>query len=62
MSALTTIQKMIEHLEDCLMDAEKHDRGVDAAGARLRKKLMCTKKCADTLRKEIQEERNARKG
>ena len=62
MSALSTIQKMIENLEDCLMDAEKHDRGVDAASARLRKNLMCTKKCADTLRKEIQEERNARKG
>ena len=62
MSALATIQKMLETLEDCLMDAEKHDRGVDAASARLRKKLMDTKKSCDTLRKEIQEERNARKG
>jgi hypothetical protein len=62
MTALATIQKMIESLEDCLMDAEKHDRGTDAAGARVRKQLMETKKACDVLRKQIQEDRNTRKG
>lgn len=62
MSAKQSIADMIADLEQILEDAEKHDRGVDAAGARVRKQLMCTKKCADALRKEIQEERNARKG
>ena len=62
MSAKQSIADMIADLEQILEDAEKHDRGVDAAGARVRKQLMCTKKCADKLRKEIQEERNARKG
>lgn len=62
MFALASIQKMIESLEDCLMDAEKHDRGIDAAGARVRKQLMETKKVCDVLRKQIQEDRSTRKG
>lgn len=61
MSAKQTIAGMIADLEQILADAEKHDRGVDAAGARVRKQLMCTKRCADNLRKQVQEERNARK-
>ena len=62
MSAKQSIAEMIAELEHILADAEKHDRGVDAAGARVRKQLMSTKKDCDAVRKSIQEERNARKG
>jgi len=62
MSAKQSIAEMIADLEQILGDAEKHDRGIDAAGARVRKQLMETKKGCDALRKQVQEERNARKG
>ena len=61
MSAKQSIAEMIADLEQILADAEKHDRGVNAAGARVRKQLMETKKSCDALRKQVQEERNARK-
>lgn len=62
MSVLEELKCIIGCLESVLGDAEKHERGVDAAGARVRKQLMESKKRCDALRKQIQEERNARKG
>ena len=55
------IQNMIARLEACMSDAEKHERGIDAAGARVRKVLSdVAGQCKDT-RAAIQEARNARK-
>ena len=33
------IENLIQNLNDTLADAAKHDRGIDAAGRRVRKKL-----------------------
>ena len=45
MSAVESIQCLIELLTEANADAVKHDRGVDAAGARLRKKLQSAVNC-----------------
>ena len=45
-----------------LEDAEKHDKGNDAAGRRLRKGLMEVVTSCRDMRKKVQDERNARKG
>jgi len=61
MSAVESVQNLIEILTEALADAEKHNRGVDAAGARLRKKLQSIVNGSKELRSEVQAERNARK-
>ena len=61
MSASDSIKKIMECLCDAEKDAEKHDRGVDAAGAPLRKKLQEVVVCCKEMRAEVQEERNSRK-
>lgn len=38
-----------------------HDKGVDAAGARIRKAMLDLKNLADTVRREVQKTRNSRK-
>ena len=60
MGATGDLQGMIDELTNAMADAEKHDRGNNAAGGRLRKALMNTKKACDTLRKSVQAERNSR--
>ena len=56
------IQSMIARLEACMSDAEKHERGIDAAGARVRKVLSdISNQCKET-RASVQAARNARKG
>ena len=61
MSASDSLKKIMECLCEAEKDAEKHDRGVDAAGARLRKKLQEVVVCCKEMRAEVQAERNARK-
>ena len=61
MSAVESVQSLIELLTEASADAAKHDRGVDAAGARLRKKLQAAVNCCRELRAEVQAERNSRK-
>ena len=61
MSASDSLKKIMECLCAAEKDAEKHDRGVDAAGARLRKKLQEVVVCCKEMRAEVQAERNARK-
>jgi hypothetical protein len=61
MSASNSVETLVEKLTEALNDAQKHDRGVDAAGARLRKRLQDVSVCCKELRAEVQEERNSRK-
>jgi len=61
MSASDSLKKIMECLCEAEKDAEKHDRGVDAAGARLRKKLQTIVVCCKEMRAEVQAERNSRK-
>ena len=61
MSATESLQQICECLKSAEADAAKHERGVDAAGARLRKKLQQIVSCCKELRAEVQAERNARK-
>ena len=61
MSACDCVDALVEKLNEAKRDAEKHDRGVDAAGARLRKKLQDVAVCCKELRAEVQAERNSRK-
>lgn len=61
MSATEAVDSLLELLQEAKADATKHERGVDAAGARLRKKLQSVVNCCRELRAEVQAERNARK-
>ena len=61
MSACECVDTLIEKLTEAKKDAAKHDRGIDAAGARLRKKLQDVSVCCKELRAEVQAERNAKK-
>jgi len=61
MSACDCVETLAEKLNEAMKDAAKHDRGVDAAGARLRKKLQDVVVCCKELRAEVQAERNERK-
>jgi hypothetical protein len=47
MGATGDLEAMIDELTNVMADAEKHDRGNNAAGGRLRKALMNTKKACD---------------
>lgn len=49
----TQIQNVITELTTALNDADKHDRGVKAAGTRLRKTLLDITKTAKSIRAEI---------
>ena len=51
------IDSLIQNLNDTLADAAKHDRGIDAAGRRLRKKLSEIAKTCKEIRAKIQDER-----
>ena len=39
------MQKMIDELTDAMKDAAKHDKGVNAAGTRVRKTMQSIKAC-----------------
>ena len=51
----TLIQEVITELTTALNDADKHDRGVKAAGTRLRKTLLDITKTAKSIRANILE-------
>ena len=61
MGSCDCIDTLIEKLTEAKKDAAKHDRGIDAAGARLRKKLQTVSVCCKELRAEVQAKRNAKK-
>jgi len=58
MPVTADIENMITMLNNSLADAEKHDRGTDAASRRLRKALSDLAKECKTVRAKIQNERN----
>ena len=53
------LQEMIDTLMAAMVEAEKHEKGVDAAGRRLRGTLSGVTKVCKALRSQIQAERNA---
>ena len=55
------LQNIIELLNSTLADAEKFESGNDAAGKRVRAVAQNVKADLQTLRQEIQAERNSRK-
>jgi hypothetical protein len=57
---LDEIKRLQDWLAELRRDAEKHDRGVDAAGRRLRGGLMGVIHACRDLRQNIQDERKAR--
>ena len=58
MGVAADLQGLIETLQGAVKDAEKHEKGVYAAGTRLRKALQdCTNGCKD-LRAKVQNERS----
>ena len=60
MSVATSVNDMIENLNDVLTDAQKHENGNNAAGTRLRKSLQEVVNTCKALRKQVQEERSTR--
>ena len=60
MSMSTSVNDLIENLSQAVADASKHDSGNNAAGTRLRKTLQEAVNTCKALRKQVQEERNAR--
>ncbi len=60
---MTSVSQQLQDMIDTLMagmgDAEKHEKGVDAAGRRLRGTLSGVAKACKSMRGQIQDERNA---
>jgi len=55
------LQTIIDNLTNSLNDAASFDKGVDAAGRRVRQAIQTAKTDLQTLRVSIQTERNSRK-
>ena len=60
MSVQDMLQEMIDGLTDSLADAAKHDRGNSAAGTRVRKTMQSVKNGAQTIRIQVQDDKNNR--
>ena len=60
MSVQDMLQGMIDELSDSLADAAKHDRGNSAAGTRVRKTMQSVKNGAQTIRVQVQNDKNSR--
>lgn len=58
MSVEAMLQNMIDELTDALKDATKHDKGVNAAGTRVRKAMQSVKAAAQDVRKQVQADRS----
>ena len=58
MSVEAMLQNMIDELTDTLKDATNHDKGVNAAGTRVRKTMQSVKKAAQDVRKQVQADRS----
>ena len=52
-------QKMGEEFERCMPDAEKFVEGNNSAGTRVRKTMQNIKNLAQSVRKEVQEQKNS---
>ena len=59
MSVADMVQGMIDTLNEALVDAGKHDRGNSAAGTRVRKAMQATKTAAQSVRVQVQSDKNA---
>jgi hypothetical protein len=59
MSVEAMVQGMIDTLNEAMVDAGKHDRGNSAAGTRVRKAMQAIKGSAQTVRKQVQADKNA---
>ncbi len=58
MSIETMLQDMIDNLTETMKDAGKHDKGVNAAGTRVRKTMQGIKAAAQNVRKQVQADKN----
>ena len=58
MSVEAMMQNMIDELTDAMKDAAKHDKGVNAAGTRVRKTMQTIKAAAQDVRKQVQADRS----
>tara|TARA_Y100001970_G_scaffold90459_2_gene114028 strand:- start:4933 stop:5109 length:177 start_codon:yes stop_codon:yes gene_type:complete len=58
MSVEAMLQDMIDQLTDAMKDAAKHDKGVNAAGTRVRKTMQSIKSAAQDVRKKVQNDRS----
>ena len=58
MSVEAMMQNMIDELTDAMKDAAKHDKGVNAAGTRVRKTMQNIKAAAQDVRKQVQADRS----
>lgn len=58
MSIETMLQDMIDNLTETMKDAGKHDKGVNAAGTRVRKTMQSIKAAAQDVRKQVQADKN----
>ncbi len=58
MSIEAMLQEMIDNLTETMKDAAKHDKGVNAAGTRVRKTMQGIKAAAQDVRKQVQADKN----
>ena len=58
MSVESMVQGMIDALTEAMSDAAKHDKGVNAAGTRVRKTMQTFKAAAQDVRKQVQADRS----
>ena len=58
MSVEAMLQEMIDNLTESMQDAWKHDKGVNAAGTRVRKTMQGIKAAAQDVRKQVQADKN----
>ena len=58
MSVETKVDELIELLTAAKVDAAKHDKGVNAAGTRVRKTMQSIKSAAQDVRKQVQADRS----
>ena len=58
MSVEAMVQKMIDDLTAALVDAVKHDKGNKAAGTRVRKAMQSAKTMAQSIRVQVQNDKN----
>ena len=58
MSVEKMMPDMIEMLEDAVGDAVKHDKGNKAAGTRVRKAMQSAKGMAQSIRVQVQNDKN----
>jgi hypothetical protein len=58
-SVETLITQLIDNLNETLNDAVKHDNGNNAAGTRVRKAMQSLKSDAQSVRLQVQSDRNS---